>query len=158
MYISVYKYVYTYSYWFLVCFTKHALLKPMERTAPNHVLVVWAPATVTSSWAVYANQDGQGSGVIRTLMSVRRCRLKRNAWLKMLGVLILKGDTTVDVHRVSPKASAVFAKVGFCCVLMLTGTSTANLHHSTLTLVDPCCFPWEESYWDNLVKLMKSLV
>ena len=113
---SVHKYVYTYSYGFLVCFTKRALLKPMERTAPNHALVVWAPATVTSSWAVYANQDGQGSGVIRTSMSVRRCRLKRNAWLKMLGVLILKGDTTVDVHRVSPKASAVFAKVGFCCV------------------------------------------
>ena len=96
--------------------TKLALPKLTEKTVPSHVPVVWAPATVTSSWAVYANQDGQGSGVIRTSMSVRRCRLKRNAWLKMLGVLILKGDTTVDVHRVSPKASAVFAKVGFCCV------------------------------------------
>ena len=114
---SVHKYVYTYSYGFLVCFTKRALLKPMERTAPNHALVVWAPATVTSSWAVYANQAGQESGVVRTSMSVRRCRLKWNAWRKAPSVLILKEDMHVDVHRVSRRTPVVFVKVSILLML-----------------------------------------
>ena len=97
--------------------TKLALPKLTEKTVPSHVPVVWAPATVTSSRAVYANQAGQESGVVRTSMSVRRCRLKRNAWRKAPSVLILKEDMHVDVHRVSRRTPVVFVKVSILLML-----------------------------------------
>ena len=97
--------------------TKLALPKLTEKTVPSHVPVVWAPATVTSSRAVYANQAGQESGVVRTSMSVRRCRLKWNAWRKAPSVLILKEDMHVDVHRVSRRTPVVFVKVSILLML-----------------------------------------
>ena len=66
-----------------------------------------------SSGAVYANRVGQESGVTRTSMSVKRCRLKRNAWRKVPGVSILKGDMPVAVHLVSRRMPQTVVKVSF---------------------------------------------